>query len=148
MQASCTFNSTTSQQTCSGRPKKRQRSKKPVDAPTRPKSAYMFFLGEFREQYKVTTGLHLHLIQLQQQLLSLLRLASGDSQLENPDSKKVAEVASAAGEKWRSLSEEEKKGYEERSDKAKVSHVRSSASFLTVQCRLSSTAYRKLAPFM
>ena len=40
--------------TClSCRPKKRQRSKKPVDAPTRPKSAYMFFLGEFREQYKV-----------------------------------------------------------------------------------------------
>lgn len=41
-------------------------------------------------------------------------------QLENPDSKKVAEVASAAGEKWRSLSEEEKKGYEEASEKAKV----------------------------
>ena len=32
----------------------------------------------------------------------------------------MAEVASAAGEKWRSLSEEEKKGYEEASDKAKV----------------------------
>ena len=43
-----------------------------------------------------------------------------DIQLDNPDSKKVAEVASAAGEKWRSLSEEDKKGYEERSDKAKV----------------------------
>ena len=41
-------------------------------------------------------------------------------QIENPDSKKVAEVASAAGEKWRSLSEEEKKGYEEASHKAKV----------------------------
>lgn len=39
------------------RPKKRQRSKKPVDAPTRPKSAYMFFLGEFREQYKVVIKL-------------------------------------------------------------------------------------------
>ncbi|KAL0044112.1 hypothetical protein WJX82_010449 [Trebouxia sp. C0006] len=35
------------------KPKKRQRSKKPVDAPTPPKSAYMFFLGEFREQYKI-----------------------------------------------------------------------------------------------
>lgn len=32
----------------------------------------------------------------------------------------MAEVASAAGEKWRSLSEEEKKGYEEASAKAKV----------------------------
>lgn len=41
-------------------------------------------------------------------------------QLENPESKKVAEVASAAGEKWRSLSEEEKKGFEEASEKAKV----------------------------
>ena len=41
-------------------------------------------------------------------------------QIDNPDSKKVAEVASAAGEKWRSLSEEEKKGYEEASHKAKV----------------------------
>lgn len=41
-------------------------------------------------------------------------------QVDNPDSKKVAEVASAAGEKWRSLSEEEKKGYEEASAKAKV----------------------------
>ncbi|DBA70695.1 TPA: hypothetical protein ACH3X2_012071 [Trebouxia sp. C0005] len=76
------------------KPKKRQRSKKPVDAPTRPKSAYMFFLGEFREQYKI----------------------------DNPDSKKVAEVASAAGEKWRSLSEEEKRGYEESSEKAKADY--------------------------
>lgn len=32
----------------------------------------------------------------------------------------MAEVASAAGEKWRSLSEEDKKGYEEASVKAKV----------------------------
>ena len=56
-----------------------------------------------------------------------LRLASADLQLDNPDSKKVAEVASAAGEKWRSLSEEEKKGYEERSDKAKVLYFKSSA---------------------
>ena len=32
---------------------KRVRSKKPVGAPTRPKSAYMFFLGEFREKWKV-----------------------------------------------------------------------------------------------
>jgi len=42
------------------------------------------------------------------------------TQIDNPDSKKVAEVASAAGEKWRSLSEEEKRGYEESSEKAKV----------------------------
>ncbi|KAL3152984.1 hypothetical protein ABBQ38_012012 [Trebouxia sp. C0009 RCD-2024] len=82
------------EETDAAKSKKRQRSKKPVDAPTRPKSAYMFFLGEFREQFKV----------------------------DNPDSKKVAEVASAAGEKWRSLSEEEKKGYEEASAKAKADY--------------------------
>jgi hypothetical protein len=34
-------------------PPKRHRSKKPVDAPKRPKSAYMFFLAEFRENWKV-----------------------------------------------------------------------------------------------
>ena len=32
---------------------KRRRAKKPQDAPRRPKSAYMFYLAEFREQYKV-----------------------------------------------------------------------------------------------
>lgn len=42
------------------------------------------------------------------------------TQVENPESKKVAEVASAAGEKWRSLAEEEKRGFEEASEKAKV----------------------------
>jgi len=31
---------------------KKTRSKKPEDAPRRPRSAYMFFLGEFREQHK------------------------------------------------------------------------------------------------
>ena len=32
---------------------KRRRAKKPPDAPRRPKSAYMFYLAEFRERYKV-----------------------------------------------------------------------------------------------
>lgn len=32
---------------------KRPRSKKAPDAPRRPKSAYMFFLGEFRKEWKV-----------------------------------------------------------------------------------------------
>lgn len=53
----------------------------------------------------------------------------------------MAEVASAAGEKWRSLSEEEKKGYEEASDKAKVlcmlrvwhrSHLSTAVSVMSV----------------
>ena len=45
------------------------------------------------------------------------------AQVDNPDSKKVAEVASAAGEKWRSLSEDQKRGYEESSEKAKASRL-------------------------
>ena len=35
------------------KPVPRKRAKKPVDAPRRPKSAYMFFLAEFREAWKV-----------------------------------------------------------------------------------------------
>jgi hypothetical protein len=36
-------------------PQKKRRAKKPKDAPTRPKSAYMFFLADFREKWKVNT---------------------------------------------------------------------------------------------
>ena len=32
---------------------KKRRAKKPKDAPRRPKSAYMFFMAEFREKWKV-----------------------------------------------------------------------------------------------
>jgi len=70
---------------------KRPRSKKNPDAPRRPKSAYMFFLGEFRKDWK----------------------------LANPDSKKVSEVAKAAGDKWRAMSEMEKAHYEKQSMDAK-----------------------------
>jgi hypothetical protein len=40
-------------------------------------------------------------------------------QLQNPDSKKVSEVAKAAGDKWRSMSEAEKGYYEKLSTEAK-----------------------------
>lgn len=59
------------------------------------------------------------------------------TQIDNPDSKKVAEVASAAGEKWRSLSEEEKRGYEESSEKAKVS------VYIVVSCAVSVSRHLK-----
>ncbi|XP_075263971.1 high mobility group-T protein-like [Convolutriloba macropyga] len=70
---------------------KRVRAKKPADAPRRPKSAYMFFLAEFREQWK----------------------------LANPDSKKVSEVAVAAGNAWRSLPPEKRAEYEQQSRASK-----------------------------
>jgi len=70
---------------------KRARAKKPVDAPRRPKSAYMFFLAEFREKWKT----------------------------ENPDSKRVSEVAVAAGDTWRDLSASERAVYEEKSRASK-----------------------------
>lgn len=33
-------------------PMKKSRAKKPAGAPTRPRSPYMFFLADFREQFK------------------------------------------------------------------------------------------------
>ena len=41
-------------------------------------------------------------------------------QLDNPESKKVAEVAKAAGEAWRAMPQEQKDGYEDLSTEAKV----------------------------
>lgn len=75
--------------------KKRHRSKKPIDAPRRPKSAYMFFLAEFRAKYKIA----------------------------NPDTTKVAEVAKAAGEVWRSLTPEQRAAYEQKSVGAKAQYA-------------------------
>jgi hypothetical protein len=62
------------------------------------------------------------------------------TQIDNPDSKKVAEVASAAGEKWRSLSEEDKRGFEESSEKAKVS------IYNVVSCAVSASVSPHLKP--
>ncbi|KAK9813100.1 hypothetical protein WJX72_009043 [[Myrmecia] bisecta] len=84
-----------------GPPQKRRRAKKPVGAPTRPKSAYMFFLGQFRENWKA----------------------------ENPGRRKVAEVAQAAGELWRNLTPEQKVVYEELSMKSKADYAVSIAEY-------------------
>lgn len=82
-------------------PKKRHRSKKPIDAPRRPKSAYMFFLAEFRANYKIA----------------------------NPDTIKVAEVAKAAGEVWRSLSAEQRNAYEVKSVGAKAEYAQAKRAY-------------------
>lgn len=44
-------------------------------------------------------------------------------QLDNPESKKVAEVAKAAGEAWRAMPQEQKDGYEDLSTEAKVNSL-------------------------
>lgn len=73
---------------------KRTRAKKPIDAPRRPKSAYMFFLSQFREKWKV----------------------------DNPEDKRVSEVAKAAGDAWRSLTAEQKAEFEEKSNESKAQY--------------------------
>ena len=67
------------------------------------------------------------LVQILKHFLAYILSQTSAFQIDNPDSKKVAEVDSAAGEKWRALSEEEKKGYEEASEKAKVQADRTAA---------------------
>eukprot|EP00884_Botryococcus_braunii_P022172 jgi/Botrbrau1/8639/Bobra.0196s0033.1 len=81
-------------QQAEGQPK-RTRAKKPPDAPRRPKSAYMFFLAQFREEWKD----------------------------RNPESKKVADMAVAAGIAWRNLDADTKAHYEELSTEAKAKYA-------------------------
>ena len=67
----------------------RRRKEKDPDAPKRARTAFNFFLDEYRHQYKK----------------------------DNPGAKGVVEVTKAGSEKWRNLSEDDKKPYE---DKARV----------------------------
>ncbi|GMH33865.1 hypothetical protein BSKO_01699 [Bryopsis sp. KO-2023] len=74
----------------------KKRARKPPDSPRRPKSAYMFFLAEFRERWKI----------------------------EHPESRKVSDVAKAAGERWRAMSEEDKRPFEDLSTESKALYAR------------------------
>lgn len=104
---------------------RRIRAKKPVDAPTRPKSAYMFFLGKFREKWKASDDT-ICLSMLEKSLCNvdtatfIYRCCKHCAQADNPDSKKVSEVAMAAGDVWRSLPQEQKAEYEIKSAESKV----------------------------
>ncbi|CAL8466370.1 g5906 [Coccomyxa elongata] len=80
---------------------KKRRAKKPKDAPRRPKSAYMFFLAEFREKWK----------------------------LDHPEMQRVSDVGVAAGEAWRSLSPEQKAVYEEQSVASKAAYAQEIAEY-------------------
>ncbi|KAL6911807.1 hypothetical protein ACP4OV_000612 [Aristida adscensionis] len=69
--------------------------------PKRPPSAFFVFMSEFRQEYNAA----------------------------NPDNKSVANVSKAAGEKWRSMSEEEKAPYQEKAGQKKQDYETSKANF-------------------
>ncbi|KAF8009628.1 hypothetical protein BT93_J0592 [Corymbia citriodora subsp. variegata] len=74
--------------------KTEKKSKKGKDAnmPKRPATAFFLFMDDFRKAYKE----------------------------ENPDSKGVKEVAKQGGEKWKSMSDEEKKPYLDKASELKA----------------------------
>ncbi|XP_022767715.1 high mobility group B protein 1-like isoform X2 [Durio zibethinus] len=74
--------------------KKERRAKKDPNKPKRPPSAFFVFLEEFRATFKK----------------------------ENPNVKAVSAVGKAAGEKWKSMSEEEKVPYGAKAGKRKAEY--------------------------
>ncbi|XVE97075.1 hypothetical protein REPUB_Repub02eG0279500 [Reevesia pubescens] len=77
-----------------GKAKKEKRAKKDPNKPKRPSSTFFVFLEEFRTTFKK----------------------------ENPNVKAVSAVGKAAGEKWKSMSEEEKGPYEAKAEKRKADY--------------------------
>ncbi|KAL6634901.1 hypothetical protein ACP70R_027572 [Stipagrostis hirtigluma subsp. patula] len=69
--------------------------------PKRPPSAFFVFMSEFRQEYNA----------------------------QHPNNKSVANVSKAAGEKWRSMSEEEKAPYQEKAGQKKQDYETSKANF-------------------
>ncbi|GLT89436.1 hypothetical protein SLE2022_074160 [Rubroshorea leprosula] len=77
-----------------GKAKKEMKVKKDPNKPKRPPSAFFVFLEEFRSTFKK----------------------------ENPNVKAVSAVGKAAGEKWKSMSEDEKSEYEAKAAKRKTEY--------------------------
>ncbi|KAL3718153.1 hypothetical protein ACJRO7_003308 [Eucalyptus globulus] len=71
---------------------KKSKKGKDANAPKRPATAFFVFMDDFRKVYKEA----------------------------NPDSKGVKEVAKQGGEKWKSMSDEEKKPYLDKASELKV----------------------------
>ncbi|KAL8139886.1 hypothetical protein V2J09_005907 [Rumex salicifolius] len=74
------------------KPKKKLKKASDSNKPKRPPTAFFLFMADFRVTYKE----------------------------ENPDNKKVSEVAKQGGEKWKSMSDEEKKPYIEKAAELKA----------------------------
>ncbi|GKV21968.1 hypothetical protein SLEP1_g31883 [Rubroshorea leprosula] len=77
-----------------GKAKKEMKVKKDPNKPKRPPSAFFVFLEEFRSTFKK----------------------------ENPNVKAVSAVGKAAGEKWKSMPEDEKSEYEAKAAKRKTEY--------------------------
>ncbi|CAL1387954.1 unnamed protein product [Linum trigynum] len=82
------------------RTKKEKRAAKDPNKPKRPPTAFFIFIGDFRKTYKEA----------------------------NPDSKDVKKVAKEAGEKWKSMTDEEKKPYLEKAAQLKADHGKTSGN--------------------
>ncbi|EIE20040.1 hypothetical protein COCSUDRAFT_83556 [Coccomyxa subellipsoidea C-169] len=97
---------------------KKRRAKKPKDAPRRPKSAYMFFMAEFREKWKV----------------------------DHPEVNRVSDVGVAAGEAWRSLTPEQKAVYEEQSVGSKATYAAEIAEYASAHPKPPKKRQRSREP--
>ncbi|THG12708.1 hypothetical protein TEA_026835 [Camellia sinensis var. sinensis] len=88
-------------------PKKVKKEKKAKDPnqPKRPQTAFFLFMSEFRKTYKEA----------------------------NPDCKSVATVAKEGGEKWKSMTDEEKKIYLDRAAELKAEYGKALNSDKDVQ---------------
>ncbi|GLJ35161.1 hypothetical protein SUGI_0707690 [Cryptomeria japonica] len=82
------------------KPKKEKKVKDP-NLPKRPQTAFFLFMDDFRKSYKEA----------------------------NPEAKGVAQVAKEGGEKWKSLSEEEKKQYTEKAAELKAEYEKAMAKY-------------------
>ncbi|KAG9441993.1 hypothetical protein H6P81_017847 [Aristolochia fimbriata] len=87
----------------SSQPKKGKKEKKVKDPnkPKRPPSAFFVFMDDFRKQFKEA----------------------------NPDSKNVSAVSKGAGEKWKSMSEEERKPYLDKAAELKAEYEKALENF-------------------
>lgn len=86
------------------KPKKTKKEKKAKDpnAPKRPPTAFFLFMDEFRKTHKEA----------------------------NPECKSVATVAKEGGEKWKSMTDEEKKVYVERAKELKADYEKAKSGIV------------------
>ncbi|KAM7262842.1 hypothetical protein ACFE04_000525 [Oxalis oulophora] len=82
--------------TSSSQPKAAKKAKNGTNGLKRPATAFFIFMDDFRKEYKEA----------------------------NPDAKGVKEVAKQGGEKWRNLSDEEKKVYQDKAAELKAEYTK------------------------